>query len=292
MQNNSIWEDVFYTVTGVSSITYLLYNDNSELIYAGVAVARPNQGYCEINVSRIVQNYLNSELPDTAFNGVTFTTGQHIEPNAVLGFTLTDEKGNVFEGYRFLNCWDYKTHFANIASPGVPYPLSNTVNSHEVPEMLTFYSVLTKTNKVRTTIGNGSASEYCGYGALYYSNNLGGYDHFLIEGTVSKKDSYERYTINNKWIADTLKPGTRTLVNTIDTSWTLKTHLLSDREMDILAANLFGSNNVYFHNFADNTITPVVITDTSVEYKTRRNNKNKMYYATINIKSTQPRQRI
>lgn len=288
----SIWEDVIYTVTGVSSYTYLLYNENSELIYAGVAVARPGEGDCKINVSRIVQNYLNSDLPDTAFNGLTFTTGQHIEPNAVLGFNLTDEKGTVLEGYKFLNCWDYTTHFAFIANPGVPYPLSVPANNHIVPEMFAFYSVLTKTNKVRTTIGNGYASDYCGYGALYYSNSMGGYDQFLIEGTVTKKDSYERYTINNKWMADTLQPGTRTLVNTIETSWSLKTHLLTNTESRILAENLFGSNNVYFHNFADNSITPVVVTDTSVEYKTRRNQKNKMFYLTINIKSTQPRQRI
>lgn len=292
MINASIWEDVIYTVTGETSITYLLYDENSELIYAGVAVARPNEGDCSINVSRIVQNYLNSDLPEEVYTGSTLVTGQYYEPNAVLGFTLTDGKGNVFESYRFLNCWDYKTHFAFIASPGVPYPLSNPANNHSVDEMFHFNSVLTKTNKVRTTISTGIAGDYCGYGALYYSNNMGGWDSFLIEGTVVKKDTYQRYTINNKWIADTLKPGTRTLVNTIDESWTLKTHLLKDDEAKNLAENLYGSNNIFFHNFADDKITPVVITDTSVEYKNLRSNKNKRFYLTINIKSTQPKQRI
>jgi hypothetical protein len=158
--------------------------------------------------------------------------------------------------------------------------------------MFAFYSVLTKTNKVRTTIGTGNVGDYCGYGALYYSNALGGWDSFLIEGNIIKKDSYERYTIENKWIADTLQPGTRTLVNTIDESWTLNTHLLTDEEAKILAEHLFGSNNVYFHSFADNTITPVVITDTSVDYKNWRNQKRKRFYLTINIKSCQPKQRI
>lgn len=292
MINASIWEDVIYTVTGMTSITYLIYDENSELIYAGVAVAKPNESECNINVSRIVQNYLNSNLPEEVYTGSTLVTGQYYEPNAVLGYTLTDGKGNVFESYRFLNCWDYLTHFAMIASPGVPYPLSKSVNNHSVDEMFHFNSVLTKTNKVRTTINTGIAGDYCGYGALYYSNNMGGWDSFLIEGTVVKKDTYQRYTINNKWIADTLKPGTRTLVNTIDESWTLKTHLLTDNETKILAENLYGSNNIFFHNFADGKITPVVITDTSVEYKNLRANKKKKFYATINIKSTQPKQRI
>lgn len=292
MINASIWEDVIYTVTGMTSITYLIYDENSELIYAGVAVTKPNESECNINVSRIVQNYLNSNLPEEVYTGSTLVTGQYYEPNAVLGYTLTDGKGNVFESYRFLNCWDYLTHFAMIASPGVPYPLSKSVNNHSVDEMFHFNSVLTKTNKVRTTISTGIAGDYCGYGALYYSNNMGGWDSFLIEGTVVKKDTYQRYTINNKWIADTLKPGTRTLVNTIDESWTLKTHLLTDNETKILAENLYGSNNIFFHNFADGKITPVIITDTSVEYKNLRANKNKRFYLTINIKSTQPKQRI
>lgn len=288
----SIWEDVIYTVTGVTSVNYLIYDENSTLLYTGKAVARPNEGDCKINVSRIVQNYLNSELPDTAFSGNTFTLGQHIEPNAVLGFSLTDDKGNLFETYMFLNCWDYKLRFAFIANPGVPYPLSTPANQHTVSQMLKFQSVLTKQNKVRTTISNGLVGDYCGYGALYYSNNMGGWDSFLIEGMITKKDSYERYTINNKWIAGTLKAGTRTLVNTIDESWTLKTHLLLDNEMKILAENLFGSNNVYFHNFEDGKIYPVTITDTSVEYKDWRNQKKKKFYATINIKSAQSKQRI
>lgn len=288
----SIWEDVIYTVTGMTSVDYLIYDENSNLLYAGKAVARPNEGDCKINVSRIVQNYLNSDLPDTAFNGVNFTLGQHIEPNAVLGFSLTDGKGNLFEDYMFLNCWDYKLHFAFIANPGVPYPLSTPANQHYVPQMLLFQSVLTKQNKVRTTISSGFTGDYCGYGALYYSNAIGGYDSFLIENGVTRKDSYERYTINNKWMADTLQSGSRTLVNTIETTWELKTHLLTDSEAKTLASNLFGSNNVYFHNFDDDTITPVVITDTSVDYKNRRNQKNKMFYLTINIKSTQPKQRI
>lgn len=288
----SIWEDVIYTVTGETSANYLLYDEDGNLLYAGKAVARPNEGDCNINVSRIVQNYLNSELPDTAFSGTSFTTGQHIEPNAVLGFTLTDDKGNVLESYMFLNCWDYVTHFAWIANPGVAYPLSKPANSHQTSEMYTFSSVLTKNNKVRTTIGTGAVSNYCGFGALYYSNNIGGWDYFLIEGNITKKDSYERYTIENKWMAGTLQAGSRTLVNTISESWALKTHLLSDRESKILSENLFGSNNVYFHDFSTNTITPVVITDTSIDYKTWRNQKRKKFYLTINIKSAQPKQRI
>lgn len=288
----SAFEDVTYTATGITSIDYMLYDGSQNLLFAGKAVARPNEGECRINVSDIARNYLNSDLPADAYSATSFNEGQFIEPNAVGDFTLRDGKGNVLQTYKFLNCWDYKTPFMFMANPGTSYPISHPANNHYTPEMYIFNSTITKQNKVKTNIVNGEFGDYCGYGALYYSNNMGGYDQFLIEGTITKKDNYERYTIENKWDFGTLKAGKRTLVNTIEESWTLKTHLLNDNEAKNLAENLFGSNNVYFHNFADNRIYPVNITDTSVEYKTRRNNKNKMFYLTINITSSQPKTRI
>lgn len=289
---SSTFEDTKYIATGVTSLDYLIYDGNDSLLYAGKAVARPSMASCEINVSRIVQNYLDSELPSEAFSGNTFNEGQFIEPNAVMDFTLTDGKGNVLETYKFLNCWDYKTPFRFIANPGTSYPLSHPANQHYNPSMFIFNSTLNKQNKVKTSIISGDIGDYCGYGALYYSNNMGGYDSFLLEGNITKKDSYERYTIGNKWEFGTLQAGTRTLVNTIEESWTLKTHLLTDEEYKNLAENLIGSNIVYFHSFDGDSITPVYITDTSVEYKTRKNQNNKMFYMTINITSAQPKQRI
>lgn len=292
MQYYSIWEDAIFVASGMSQIDYLLYDDNNELVYAGRAVAKPNQGSCEINISRIVQNYLNSTLPLNALGNNSFNTGQAIEPYAVLGFSLTDGKGNVLESYKFLNCWDYSTHFAIMYGAGLNYPLSKPINNHRASGMYNFQSVFEKTSKkVRTTISIADGS-YCGYGALYYSNALGGWDCFLIEGTVTKKDTYQRYSIEKKWKADTLEEGSRTLVNTIEESWALNTHLMTDEEAKTISMHLFGSNNVYYHNFADDTITPVTITDTSVTYKTWRNQKRKRFYYTINIKSTQPKQRI
>lgn len=292
MRYASIFEDVFYIVTGVTETDYLLYDENDSLLYAGRAVARPDQGACSINVSRLVQNYLDSTLPTSAFSGTDFVVAQHIEPKAVMGFTLTDGKGTPFEEYLFINIWDYKTPFALIYGAGVNYPLSKPINDHRTTGMYNFQSVFDKvTHKVRTTISSASGNS-CGKGALYYSNNLAGWDCFLIEGTITKKDSYERYTIDNKWVAGTLKSGTRTMVNTINESWTLTTHNMTDTESKMLAEQLYGSSNIFFHDFDTDTIVPVVITDTSVTYKTYMNNKRKKFFHTINIQSTQPKQRI
>lgn len=292
MKVNSIWEDVYYTVTGQTTFDYNIYKEGTELVYSGRAVANPNKAEINIGISRIVQNYLNSDLPSSVFNYDDFNTGTFFLDDATHSFDLTDGKGNVLETYKFLNCWDYKTPYGLLYGSGLNYPMSLPINSHYANGMYGFTSVCYKSNyRVRTQISSISGN-YCGNGALYYANNLGGWDCFLIEGNVKKTDTYSKYTIENKWTAKTLERGTRTLVNTVDESWTLQTHLLTDEESKAIAEQIYGSNNIYYHDFATDRIVPVIITDTSIEYKTRANQKRKRFFHTINIKSTQPKQRI
>lgn len=291
MEKYSCWEDAIFSTTGTSYFIYNLYDENTNLLYTGKAYPMPNSGLIEINISQIVRNYLNSELPDVAFSGATFNVGQVTLPNAVLGFTLTDGKGNVLEEYKFLNCWDYETRFSEIDNSTMNYTLNRPINDHVPYGMYAFNSILTKTNQDKATIYSTSGNS-CGYGALYYSNAVGGWDSFLIEGRVKKKDSYEKYQIENGFRADTLQYGNRTINNTISESWELQTQYLSDIESKALVCHLFGSSNIYFHDFSNDRIYPVVITDTSTEVKTWRNQGKKHYSYTINIKNSQNKQRI
>lgn len=291
MEKYSCWEDAIYTTSGMAYFFYNIYNENNDLLYSGKAYPRPNSGIIEINVSQIVRNYLNSHLPNNAFSGNTFQDGQFYLPYAVLGFTLTDEKGNVLETYKFLNCWDYKTRFSQIDNVGMNFNINYPVNDHIAVGQYTFVSTLMKTDKVRVTIGSG-ATNSCGYGALYYSNAVGGYDSFLVEGRLKKKNTYTKYEIDNAYRADTLQFGHRTINNTISEAWELQTQYLSDKESERLTTHLYGSNDVYFHDFTNDRIYPVVITDTSVEVKTYKNQGKKHFMHTINIKNSQDKQRI
>ena len=292
MEKYSIWEDAIYAATGQTSFIYNIYDENNTLLYTGKAYSRPNTGLIEINVSQIVRNYLNCEFPAEAFNLSTFQEGQVILPNAVLGFTLTNEKGTELESYKFLNCWDYKTFYRFIDNTTMNYNINQPVNNHTAIGQYTFNSTLLKTDKVRVAIGSvDSGATSCGYGALYYSNSLGGWDSFLIEGKMLKKNTYTKYEIDNAYRANTLQYGHKTLNNTISESWELETHYLTDGESKKLTANLFGSVNVYFHDFVENKIYPVVITDTSVEVKNWKNQGKKHYLHKINIKSAQDKMR-
>lgn len=288
----SAWEDAIYTVTGMSEFVYSIYDENSTLLYTGKAYARPDVGIIEINVSQIVRNYLNCKLPNVAFNATELNTGQVTLPNAVLGFTLADEKGTVLETYKFLNCWNYKDMYRFLDNTTLNLNINRPVNTHTAVGQYTFTSTLTKQDKVRVTIGTVVSATSCGYGVLYYSNAVGGYDHFLIEGRMKKKDSYERYEIDNPYLANTLQYGHKTLVNTITEEWELQTHYLTDKESKTLTENLYGSNDVYFHDLVEDRIYPVVITDKSVEVKNWKNQGKKQFIHTINIKNAQDKQRI
>lgn len=292
MEKYSAWEDAIYSVTGLTSYIYNIYDDNSNLLYTGRAYPRPNNGTIEINISQIVRNYLDCHMPNEAFSFDTFNEGQLFLPNAVLGFTLSDEKGTVLETYKFLNCWDYKTRFQFMDNMAAGMNINVPVNDHLAIGQYTFQSSLTKQDKVRVTIGTASSGNCCGYGSLIYSNSLGGYDQFLIEGRLKKKNAYTKYEIDNPYRANTLQFGHKTINNTISESWELQTHYLTDKESKVLCSNLYGSTDVYFQDFIDNKVYPVVITDNSVECKNWRNQGKKHFIHTINIKSAQDKMRI
>ena len=58
---------------------------------------------------------------------------------------------------------------------------------------------------------------------------------------------------------------------------------LSDEESERLAKHLLSSPDVYLHDFKNDRIIPVNITDSSYKIKTYQNNGKKMVNYTINL---------
>lgn len=283
MVYKSIWEDAIFTVTGMTSLRYNIVTDGGNtLIYSGRAYAKPNSNDVEINVARIVQDYLNCRLEEV---DLASQTNEH----ALLNCSIVDEKGNELEEYKFLYCWDYETKFEDVWDVS-PYRLSKPINNHSASGMI----ILT-TNYNGTSVHTGANyvlnPSYCGDGALYYLNAKGGWDSFLIEGTVKKTESYERYDIQSNYRVDTLQFGHRNITHTSKLGWTLNTHLLTDAESKIFAANVIGSVSVYYHDLKANKIYPVTIDDNSVEFKQFKTNGRKFAQYSFKITSAQDRQR-
>lgn len=121
---------------------------------------------------------------------------------------------------------------------------------------------------------------------LYYTNSAGGWDSLLVEGNVRKTDEIKSETYTRKVLNTSQEFARNKYLNTITSSWILYTGYLNDIQA-FKMFNLIESTKVYLHNLKDNTITPVLITDTNCEYKTYTNQgKNKFYY-TINVEASQ-----
>lgn len=188
------------------------------------------------------------------------------------------------------------------------YFLGSPINGHYTDGMLKLWSYVTRegnTYKEYTYSTDEDRYQYtCGVDkgnyALYYLNSYGGWNSFLIEGNVIKKDRITQFTTDK--VFDNMRYDFEKdrYVSEIQTSYELNTNYLSDAESANLAKNLLSSNKVYLHVLGEGYITngvdwynipsfikPVIITDVNVTYQTYAGNNRKMAQYRINIEDSQ-----
>lgn len=283
---NPIWKDVYYTAS-TTMLEYAIAIQDRGTIYRGRAYMRPGANGISINISKICQDYIKDSL-----EGVDFRTLQpggpailYYVPDSYLEFNLIDvSTGNIINTYGFVYDWSYEEW------NGETRTLSNPINDHRATGMYYFYSsfVTGNTPSIFTLIQRFNyPGNACGEVALYYKNRKGGWDHFLIEGTVTKKDEYTKYTYNRSYNNNTLEFENGTYHSQIVTSYVLNTGWLNDQQSDNLAFNLLSSNEVYLHNLCTDKVYPVVITDNTATYKTYKNNSRKLVNYQINVEESQ-----
>lgn len=272
-----IWKDVSYT-SSTTPLKYSIYIDNME-IFNGIAYARPNTDYVVFNINKICQNWLGSVLPD-----IRTYTGTYTHENAFRTFVLKDESGNTLETYKFLYDWSYDDYFT-----GQTCSLNRDINGKNAYGQVMFQTNF-NTSAVTTTVTR-AAGNTCGEYALYYLNRYGGWDSFLIEGNVVKKDSYEKYYTNKSFNNTSLDFERKVYNNQITTSYELITGWLTDAQSNNLAFNLLPSNAAYLHDLVKDEIKPIVITNSETEYKKYRNGKKLCNYK-ITVENSQSTQNI
>ncbi len=132
---------------------------------------------------------------------------------------------------------------------------------------------------------------YCGSVALYYLNEAGGWDAFLIEGKAVRTDKYTQGDYYKSFDNTTIEFGKKRWLNEIRPSWELHTSYLTDEQAERLVRNLMPSTQVYLHDLVEDIYYPVNITDTSAEYKTYANQGNKLVAYTIKVEASQGMER-
>ena len=277
-----IWQDIYYTSTTYTMLEYIINRKDGVVIYAGRAYQRPGGTGISINISKICQDYIKDSFSETDFRNLVGSTYAH--PESYVEFELRDKNGNLLNTYGFVYDWSYENW------NGSARTVSNPINNHKMAGMYVFNTVcrtVDDTMELATTVSEVASGNACGEIALYYKNRKGGWDSFLIEGTVTKKDEYTKYTYNRSFNNNTLEFENGTYHSQIVTSYVLNTGWLNDQESDNLAFNLLSSNEVYLHNLCTDQVYPVVIKDNTATYKTYKNNSRKLVNYQINVEESQ-----
>ena len=142
---------------------------------------------------------------------------------------------------------------------------------------------LTIGNKVFKVVNN------CNRYALYYVNAYGGWDSLLIEGNHSVSDSLTRHTRETEYDNRSIQNrGVHNYVNEISKTMTLHTSWLSDDESSRMH-HLLNSTNVFLGDLVTGQMIPVILTNTTTEYKTYKGNGGRLVNYPINVTIAQER---
>lgn len=281
-----IWSDTYYTDSATQKAYFIfsIETDNEPIFYGKAWLNPKSSQGITINLNQYCRDYLKNDMRDLL--NITSTV-VHTHNDMVKTFILRNENGIEINRYTFINDWSYSHKNYN----SLPCQLSNPINGKAVNGMILFNTYLDTDNKVKSVISPSIAgqslykeSDNCrAEYALYYSNRYGGWDSFLIEGKTIKSDNYQNYFTASNYNNNTIQFGKKVYHNIITTRYELHTGWLNDSQSENLAFNLLSSNNVYLHNLKEDTIKPVLITNSETEYKTFRNQDNKLFNYTITV---------
>lgn len=293
MANNiqPIWKDYYVTfLTEDSPVNYSI-RINGEPIFYGKAWCPPStskQTYTT-KINTICENYLKNEID--GFENITTVSKGIVHFDAIKTFQIiNDDTLNVIDEVTFVYDYSYDdTIRYNMQSVLMNKPVNNRIKEG----MYTFQtncqneSVYTLISKTKPLINYYTINDCKSKWALYYLNRYGGWDCLLIEGYVSKTDSYQRKTLKNDYDNNTLEFGDRIYMTDISESYEINTGWLNEKESEILAFNLLPSPTAYLHDLEKDKLIPVNINDAEVMYKNRNNTGRKLLSYTINVTNAQ-----
>lgn len=295
-----IWKDTYFSVnTAKSPLKYHIeisgtgeWTDESGVthydapaIFYGKAWAKPSTDTetFEVGVNKICQDYLSNNLGDFT-SVVGLVTVEH--PTALREFIVKDDETNAeIARFNFIYDWSYdKTaDYTNMSRP---------INGRWADGMYALRTYLSD-GKVKTDISQLPVEGYtevdCTKGdwAIYYLNRYGGWDAFLIEGQVVRKDSYTRYNLQKPYDNNHIGFGIQTYSTQIAPAYTITTGWLNEKESEVLAANVFPSTRIYLHRLSTDEVYPVVVNDADATYKNHKNSGRKLINYTINVIASQ-----
>lgn len=127
--------------------------------------------------------------------------------------------------------------------------------------------------------------------ALYYTNDIGGWDYMLFGGQELQTDQLSRLQYEQAYFPGSTQFGRTNYLTSIRENWTLNTSYIDDMASHNLMP-LFSSNNIMLYELDTQKLIPVNITNSSVDHKTYKNQGRKLYAYNITVESAQDKYRL
>lgn len=322
-----IWKDEILFWANPNGTTQLSISADGEVVYQCKLTSPPGSNVMSMNINHIVKDYLSSkinfnrltriyqqpmfkrtfELTPFTQNGVRTVTRYNdwsYESRQPRNYceSLSSPLSNIVDPRQILfstiakvsdgNAGECRAEWFNDAENGVlatviPAPCTTLcIPLTDIPEAARIDIYSDEDEWIGYYMVQKTCADYC----LYYLNAYGGYDHLLIKGTALRTDSYARTEITRDVSNATLRHGKQCLTTEITPKWRLNTDYLTDEQW-AKTHHLLGSTHVLLHNLATDEIVPVVITSSTAEFKTYRNQGNKKSFLTIDVEASVKRMR-
>ena len=270
-----IWKDTYYTTTASTFQYTITCNDGT--IFSGKAYRMPNQDSISININKICRDYLSQDI-DSILGGSSSQTNA----NACKDFTLKNGSGTSVRTYRFLFDYDYDHSWT-----GQSATLSESINGHYASGQLRLSTSVNTGGTVTTTRNNTTLynTEVCADYVLHFVGARGGWMSFAFEGRCVKTDGVKQY-LYDKAFNNTTKDFEKVdYLNEITTTYKLNTGTLTEEEASRFAKNVGSTTKAYLQIISEGKIIPVLVTDTSVQYK--QDGMSDVITYEVNIKESQ-----
>lgn len=313
-----IWMDTYVDLGSTSPALFRIYADSTSgtLVYEGRAYARPDATAVTAKINDICADYLSVDLP--TIGNATGTTPSYWMRSFVVRYSTDEGSTWTTKGtYKFFYDWSYDFD-GDIANCG-SYPINGHVDSRmwilysryatsSTAVSFRYYRKTGTSSTVSVSLSSGMGtaalklSNYsnlakvvvnsqdtytivtdCADYALYYLNPYGAWDTFLIEGNVTEHDTLTRHTRNLEYDnTESVNRGIDNFVNEKVKSWTMNTGTLTDDESKRMQY-LFNSTDVYLYDISNDIWLPVIITTSSIDYKTKRNAGNRLFTYSFDV---------
>lgn len=289
-----IWKDYLFTANG-DYIDYTV-SLNGTVIYRGRAYKRPGASQIEWSINDVAANYLQNDFPTLPSIGTASYTTERAK--GLQQFTVA--YGDISRPIKFLNDWSYVAVTDNVwrqllqifdvVDIRLPFLITKPYEDLSVGQLNEMSTYDGPGGSYTGTLSWKVGQNTCWRYALYFLNAFGGWSFIYLEAVKALED-YDRKTAKRLYNSSDLKArGAVNYVNEVTRRWNAKTPYLTDDQASKMW-HVLGTTSAYLFDMETQQVTPVNVTNGSMEEKTYRNQGAKRVRYDINLTLAQDRLR-